>query len=198
VGVCECMCGCVWACVCGCVWVCVWGRGVHAGTFCARTHMHESTAVWLAQYRLFGVVGGRFRILRTRIRVHHLDVAGDVFVSCVVLHNMVLSWRAKLAWAQRLDYDLDNAKEFPADVVGEFEPYEADEIEDMAIKNAHQLERIGQRLVQPPTSQEHWQRLYGVRSSCVCVFVVGVWNVGLVLWFTRCNVAVVVCAEVYL
>jgi hypothetical protein len=165
---------------------------VHAGTLRARTHMHESPAVWLARYRFFGLVGGRFRIIRTRIRVHHLDVAGDVSVSCVVPHNMVLSWRAKLPWAQRLDYDLDNAKEFSADVVGEFEPYEPDEIEDMAVKNAHQLERIGQRLVQPPTSQEHWQRLCGVRISCVCVFVVGVCNVGLVLGFTRCNVAVVV------
>ena len=61
----------------------------------------------------FGILKGRYRILKSGVRLHGVPVADDIWMTCCALHNMLLSVDGLIEeWARREgEFDFDTQSE---------------------------------------------------------------------------------------
>jgi len=78
----------VCVCVCVCVRVCV------EVTTCV-CHLHCSA---------FGILKGRFKILKVANQFQSLEKVDNLFRACCLLHNWLLDFDGRSAWSEGVDY----------------------------------------------------------------------------------------------
>ena len=85
--------------------------------------------------RCFGVLKGRFRVLRYGLRWQDAESNHQTFVVCAMLHNAIIKHRETTP----AEYELDNQAHFGSSV-GDFEPY--DEEERNLLRSERQVYRV--------------------------------------------------------